>query len=83
MSTFRDSSRQNWNTRCTVEDINAGSLQRIADACELMAKNYSELIDERNRWRRWHDEEQERRIALERRNAALRGVITKMKKEQP
>lgn len=80
MSTFRDSSRENWNTQRTVEHINAGSLQRIADACELMAKNYAALIDERNCWKRWHDEEQERRIALERKNAALRGVITKLKK---
>lgn len=77
---LRESSHKDWQSGDTIEHINAGSLQRIADATELMAKNYAELIAERDQARRsetyWRDEAD--RIA--RSNNALRGVITKMKK---
>jgi hypothetical protein len=85
MSLMREASRANWNTDspATLEQINAGSFQRIADAVEIMAKRYSDLIEERDRYLRNWRFQQGRAESLKRRNAALCGVITKMKKAQP
>ena len=66
----REASRAEWRTHGVPpcrDEINSGSLQRIADATEAMAQSWVEL----------------RKIAerLRRSNAALRGVITKLKRE--
>lgn len=39
MATQREASRQNWTSENTREDINSGSLQRMADALEKIAGN--------------------------------------------
>ena len=80
MATFRGSSKQEWTSNTSVEHINAGSLQRIADACELMASNYLRLQNDLDLNRRWHREEQSLRRKRDRQIAALRGVITRLKK---
>ena len=82
MATMKDVSRQEWNGERTKEDINAGSLQRIADATEKMAQSYVALIEERDRYQRWYEIRGERVSRLERSNSALRGVITKLKKDR-
>lgn len=69
--------------RATVEEIAAGSLQRIADACEKMAIRYTELIDRTDRAERWYADEQIRRRHLERQLSAAKGRITKLKKVKP
>lgn len=81
MTTFRERSIAQWTGNPTVENINAGSLQRIADACERMAGNYIALQNERDRYKRWYQEALQNREAAERRASALRGVITKMKRK--
>lgn len=43
MASIRESSRQNWTSSETIQDINSGLLQRITDATELMAKNHLKL----------------------------------------
>jgi hypothetical protein len=40
---FRELSKENWGHDNSIESINAGSFQRIADASELMAKNHREM----------------------------------------
>jgi len=82
MPTSRESSRMDWLGARDVEHINIGSLQRIADAAEKMAESYTALIRERDylkaqkkRLSDWND-------SLTRSNAALRGVITKLKKDR-
>lgn len=80
MATFRGSSKENWESAKSTEHINAGSLQRIADACELMASNYLRLQNDLDLNRRWHREEQSLRRKRDRQIAALRGVITRLKK---
>ena len=83
---FRELSRVDYGeedpsgTIVTLEKINCGSLQRIADGVELMAKSYRELIYERNRYEQWFREEREKRHCRDRSIAALRGVITKLKR---
>lgn len=81
---YRDESRKSYGieteTGVSIEAINAGSLQRIADATELMARNYQQLQNDLDRYKRWYDEECERRKQLERRVNSLKGVITKLRK---
>ncbi len=64
-----------------LEDINCGSLQRIADAMELMAKNHSALLNEL----KWANEKIARvelhAKRLKGTNAALRAHLTRLRKK--
>lgn len=81
MSTFREESRGNFTSAQTIEHINAGSFQRIADACEKMAENHDELNrklrsaeDSLIYWRQWAEK-------LEHRVRGLRSRITLLKRK--
>jgi len=83
---FREESRLNWGVSDLTPDndqIKLGALLRIADSCELMAKDRQQM--ERNL--KWHEEHLASRTRecdrLARSNAALRGVISRMKKQRP
>jgi predicted Rossmann fold nucleotide-binding protein DprA/Smf involved in DNA uptake len=83
---WKEASRKNWMSQLEKEDdiptdqIQAGAIMRIADAVEVMAKNYNELIRERGNFERWYKEERERKNKLNRSNSAFRGHITRLKK---
>lgn len=77
----REASRSNWNAGTSVEAINAGSLQRIADATELMAKRHTELIAERDRFERYYRSEQACSQRLARQLSAAKGMQTKLKRQ--
>lgn len=81
---YRQQSRDvRWGTsddRMTLEQINAGSLLRIADALELSAKDREKLERDYKYVRSARDEYRRRCESLERRIAAMKGVITKLKK---
>ena len=81
---FRKESRRDWSTSGgaapTLEWLQFGAIQRIADATELMARRHQELVDERDRYKRWYDTEHSEARRLARSNNALRGQITKLKK---
>lgn len=79
MTDQRQASRHNWNSGDTIEDINAGSLQRIADACETMCRDRETLERDYRYVCRSLDEYRSDMQRLMRKNAALRGVITKLK----
>lgn len=79
MANFRDLSRMSWTGDEAVAHINAGSLQRIADATELMARRHLELIRERDDYERRYKAAIERERALERKLSAARGQITKLR----
>lgn len=83
MSTLREASRKTWASSNSIESINAGSLQRIADAAERMATHHTELIRQRD-----HYEAQAKTLGAEvdrltRQRNSLRGVITRLKRGQP
>ena len=86
MADFRGDSREVWKSAKTLEHINAGSLQRIADATELMARRHLDLIRERDEYERRYKAAVGRERALERKLSAAKGQITKLrnaaKKEQ-
>ena len=64
----------------TREKVKLGSLQRIADACELMAQNHAELIRDRDNFKRWYEEGKADLQRAENSNRSLRGQITKLRK---
>ena len=66
-----------------------GSLQRIADATEKMSKGYQDMRNrieqlegDLERYRSWYQEWVQRCNRRDRQIAALKGVITKMKKQK-
>lgn len=83
---FQKLSKINWGV--TLEEgtfpgydrLTLGAQLRIADATEVMAKNWNTLTDERNLYQRWWKEEQAKVKKLNNRNAALRGVIRRLKR---
>lgn len=83
VSTLRDESRGDRLSAGTSEHISAGSLQRIVDAVEKMAASYDGMRADRDRWERSHSYERAARQRAERRIAALKGHITRLRKEKP
>ncbi len=87
---WREMSKKPW--KCTdvenlsddeaIRRVEVGSLQRIADALELMTKDKRTIESEsRDLWRKRVDYLNGRVEKLDRSNAALRGVITKLKRK--
>lgn len=81
MGTQRQASRREWNSRDTAEDINCGSLQRIADATEAMARNHIELQERYNLMLKEREIHFKRVARLENSIRSYRGTITKLKKK--
>lgn len=86
MPTCRNDSRSDWNSQSTTDDINQGSLQRIADAAEKqaaamekMAIRYTELIESRDYWKKSAKDYLDEIKRLEHQIRGLRGAITKLK----
>lgn len=81
---YTDESRKRWFTRevPSHEQLRLGCLQRIAAATEAMATSYRALIDERDYLKRRLQDEERANASLRRRNAALRGAITRLKRQE-
>ena len=83
--THRNLSRQDWIGPANSYNIDTGSLQRIADALEthlpIMAKRHKDLIEDNDRLNRLLFRANDNIATLLRRNAALRGQITKLKRK--
>lgn len=79
MPTMRSRSKEEWQGEANREDINAGSLQRIADATEKMASSYDQIRTDRDYWKDAYERSEARYQNLKRSHAALRGQITKLK----
>jgi hypothetical protein len=79
MSNCRDASKQNYSCCGNIDQINMGSLQRIADAIEVMARDYQKFINDRDRYLSYYKDCHRRYERQVRSNSALRGFITKLK----
>jgi len=77
---MRDSSRKEWSGNETIERINAGSLQRIADATELMAKNHAALIADADYYKRRCSSLEDDIACIERSRAAYKAWVTRLKR---
>ena len=81
---YRDISKMGWGRNAeekdiTLEQINAGSLMRIADASERMAQRHTDLIRERDRLDGEVNRLNKMCDRLSRSNAALRGHLKHIK----
>ncbi len=81
MSTMREISRLEFTTNGTVEHINAGSLQRIADATEKLVGDWGRLQHRVKVAEAAAERYMQRADRIERQNRALRGVITKLRRK--
>jgi len=81
MENLKDLSRKDFDGASTIENINAGSLQRIAAACEIMATNFVKLQNDYKYMKERRDYYHQRTEELQRSVIGLKGVIGKMKKK--
>ena len=85
MANLREVSRSSWGPRGhapSAEEINTGSLQRVADALEKIADDRVKLENQVYFLKKRVSFIRREKERLERSNAALRGVITKMKRKK-
>lgn len=61
------------------DQIRTGAILRIADATEVMARDHFQMQADLNHWKDRADHHQRRSDTLARRNAGLRGYITRLK----
>jgi hypothetical protein len=81
---YRAMSRMGFNQtpdQYSNDNINTGCLQRIADATEKMAYNYTQMQKDLEWYKNAYKQSGQSYAKLEKRNAALKGVITKLKKK--
>lgn len=81
---FREVSKKTWRCNGAVpsrEEINAGSLQRIADATETMSSRHRDLIDRNNRLEKYNKHLSEVNENLRRRLSAMKGVATRQRNQ--
>lgn len=74
---LRTDSKKDWNSDRSIEAINAGSLQRIADATEIMAKNYVSMQNDLEWYRRHYAEDRKTIKHLEHSRAGYKAALTK------
>lgn len=83
MTTYREHSRANWyradGQKPDLDQLKFGALQRIADATELMARRYTDLIDEAAREKARRERAEQRAERLEHVVRGLRGALTRAK----
>ena len=81
---YKEHSRDNWGVEDRQplnDEIKLGAILRIADACELMARDRQRLIDERDMYKRRYEESQRRLDKANRATAALRGLLQSRKRK--
>jgi len=86
--TFQEESRERYgrdfcgdkSQYATGEELKKGALLRIADALEKMTIRHDELIADRDRYKRWHEEDETQFRKLDHRIAGLRGYIKRLEK---
>lgn len=82
---YRQESKSDWgvsvsdNYKMNDEQLKLGALLRIADATELMAKNYLRLQADNEMLRRWHENEKAQVAKLQRQVNAYKGIVKKLK----
>lgn len=82
---LRDESKKTYRLNGMIpseNELKVGCLQRIADATEKMAARHTELMEDRDYYKGAYERGVERERRLERRVAALKGAITRIKKRK-
>lgn len=85
---YREESKKDYgivvpeSSNLNYEQLQTGALLRIADASELMAKNFLQLQNDRDMYKRWYENEAAANQKLVRQVRAYRGIINKKKKKK-
>ncbi|MGG5486284.1 hypothetical protein [Gaetbulibacter sp. PBL-D1] len=84
MENFKQESRKNYGSSneqksASLEQLNTGCLQRIADSLEKIENPYQELLETNEYLRRRYRKLSSDIETLRYQNRALKGVITRMK----
>lgn len=83
MSTLRELSKSEYSASArSIEEINCGSLQRIADACDVMARNYRQMQSDLDYWKKRVAERDRELAKLRLSHSALKGVVARLKNKQ-
>jgi hypothetical protein len=83
---YKEISKTNWGRyfeegeKPSNEDIQLGVMLRIADATEAMAANHIALMNDRDMYKKWWQEAENKVESLKNSNRTLKGVISKGKK---
>lgn len=80
---LKNASREEWVSReqkPSLDELKLGCLLRIADSTEKMTENIIQLQSRYEQMVRLYRQERTERLFQQRRVAALKGVITKLKK---
>jgi hypothetical protein len=83
---YKEESRTNWGatveseTNINRDQIQLGAILRIADSLERMEQPFIKILEERDYYSRKHQENKAEIRKLKKSNAALKGVINKLKK---
>ncbi len=72
----------NSDENITVQQVQLGCMQRIADATEKMASNYQKMEADLEMYKRWYNQKNERIKKLNYEIRTLKGHITRLKKKQ-
>jgi uncharacterized protein involved in exopolysaccharide biosynthesis len=85
MKTLRTESRLDYSLVGTPnhQELQTGAILRIADATEKMAVNHVNLQNERDRFKRYWNEERVANERLRKQVSSLKGQITKLRKRLP
>ena len=81
--TLREASKASWNAGnpASIEQLNCGSFQRIADALEAMAEPFLGLLRDVEYYKKRAEEDRECAKRACRSNAALRACLRKVKEK--
>lgn len=85
---YKEESKNNWGVnlcdkqQISKEHIQLGAVLRIADACEKMAANHQQLLNDRDRYERWYELEKTSNKRLQNRISGLKGYIKRIKKKK-
>lgn len=79
---YREESRSQWGTHddMSLVQVQTGAILRIADATEIMAKNFLDMQRENQSLRESRDNYQKMWLRAERRISALKGALTRAKR---
>ncbi len=85
---YKEQSRFNWGANLeekqelNLDQINCGALLRIADAVEIISKNYSDLLADNEFYKKRTKEMYLEEKRLAKRIAGLQGYINRLKKKK-
>lgn len=80
---FKEGSRRNWASRgasLSIEQIQAGALLRVADACEKMCLDREKLERDYKYMRQSRDQYRELYETERKRSAGLKGYVKRLQK---